>query len=565
MLYGIGASPGIGIGKVVRIKQLDMQYSETVDGTIENELLRYKAAAQEFMDQTEKNAIHIEQTIGAKEAEILRGHAVMLSDPYMNGEIENRISDSKSAESAVASVCEMFETMFMGTDDDLMKQRAADVRDIKNGLLKLLLGIEDVDIANVPKGTVLSAYEFTPSMTAGIKKENISAIVTETGGTTSHSAILARALGIPAVLSVADLDLCDGDMVIVDGTEGTIINNPSNEQIEKYTNMRTAFLKEKEALRALIGEQTKTNDGQVVGLCANIGNVNDAKLAMDNDAEGVGLFRTEFLYMDSDRPPTEEEQFEAYKKVALTMKGKPVVIRTLDIGGDKDISYFNIEKEENPFLGFRAIRYCMKNKDIYRTQLRALVRASAYGDIRIMVPMVVSALELRFVRQEVDRIKSDLKQSGIEHNADIKIGIMIETPAAVFSADILAKEADFFSIGTNDLTQYILAVDRGNAQVAYLYSHFDPSVIRAIAHTITCAKTAGIPVGMCGEAAADPLLIPVLIGFGLDEFSVSPTSVLATRNTISKWDTDSAKLLTKEIEGLNTSEDVVAYLKKAQR
>jgi phosphotransferase system enzyme I (PtsI) len=408
------------------------------------------------------------------------------------------------------------------------------------------------------------ARELTPSMTAGISKKNIVGIVTESGSRTSHSAILARAMDIPAVLSVPDAAklLADGDEIIVDGVEGKVFPSPTRSEKDAYAAKRTKYIEEKKALAEYIGRPTATADGVNLELFCNIGKPEDAARAVECDGEGVGLFRTEFLFMDRKNAPNEDEQFEAYKKAALIMKGKPVIIRTLDVGGDKDIPYLGLKKEENPFLGLRAIRYCLKNEDSYLAQLRALVRASAYGDIRIMLPLVTSLSELRRVKTLISGIMDEFKQKGVKFDRDIKVGVMIETPAAAIISDLLAREADFFSIGTNDLVQYTMVADRGNPDVAYLSSTYDPAVLRTIRQVIRSGRAAGIPVGMCGEAAADRRMIPLLIAFGLTEFSVSPTSVLAARREISKWSVEKAKELAHEIMTLKTEEDVRAALSK---
>lgn len=567
MSKGIGASAGVGIGRVMIIKEQSLSYTPKQVKDTEAELTRYRKAVAEFCDDTMQKSEAVKESVGEKESEILLGHIVMIQDPYMNGEIEKLIQGGKCAESALEEICDMFIGVFSSADDELTNQRAADVKDIKDAILRNLLGIQEADISKAPQGTVIVAHELTPSMTAGINKQNIVGIVTETGGKTSHSAILARALEIPAVLSVDSfLSECkEGDAVIVDGSEGVAILKPHMEQVSAYTLKRDAYIKERKALGKFIGKKTLTADGNLQELVCNIGKPEDANNALECDGEGVGLFRTEFLFMESTSEPTEEEQFEAYKKVALIMKDKPVIIRTLDIGGDKEIPYLGIVKEENPFLGFRAVRYCLKKKNLYKNQLRALLRASAYGDIRIMVPLVTCIEELRQVKEIIEEIKKDLLAKNIEFNPHIKVGVMIETAAASIVADLFAKEADFFSIGTNDLTQYTMCVDRGNKDVAYLYSAYNPAVIRSIKRIIECAKEEKIPVGMCGESAADPLLIPLLISFGLDEYSVSPTSVLSTRKTISEWSKQEADRLAEKALNCATEQEVEALLKAAKK
>lgn len=565
MLKGIGVSKGYGIGKTIIIQEKSLEFTPKTDCNPEVELNRYHEAVDTFCKNTTAMAEKIKVSIGEKEAEILNCHILMIKDPYMNSEIEKLINNGQCAESSLTAICDMFAMVFSSSDDELTKQRATDVNDIKDGILSILLGIKEIDISCVPPNTVLVAKDLTPSMTACINKENIVGIVTEIGGKTSHSAILARAMEIPAVLSVPNVAsiLHDDDLVIVDGNDGTIIQNPTSEQVDDYTKKRVDFIEERKALSKYIGKETITQDGIKVELVGNIGNPENANSVVEFDGEGIGLFRTEFLFMDRNSAPTEEEQFDAYKKVALIMKGKPVIIRTLDIGGDKDIPYLNMKKEDNPFLGFRAIRYCLQNKELYRLQLKALVRASAFGDIRIMIPLVTCIDELRQVKTMIKGIMAELDVENISYNKDLKVGVMIETPSACLIADILAKESDFFSIGTNDLTQYTMAVDRGNPDVAYLYSAYNPAVIRSIKHIIDCAKAENIPVGMCGETASDSLMIPILLSFGLDEFSVSPTSILATRKEISKWTKEKADNITQLVMQQTTEKDILEILKQS--
>ena len=567
MIQGIGASKGYGVGTIVRIEETDLSFEDKKITDVDAEVARFQKAVEDFTEKTMDMAAKMREQVGEKEAEILEGHVIMVSDPAMADEVTNQIKDGTCAERALWNVCDMFIQIFSMAEDELTNQRVTDVQDMRNRLLKILLGKEEVDISQVPKGTILAARDLTPSMTVGLHKENVVGILTEMGGKTSHSAILARALEIPAVLSIPDImqTVKDGQEAALDGDLGVVILDPSEEEKAEYHAKREQYLKEKEALRALVGKPTITADGKQVELVCNIGKPQDSDMVLERDGEGVGLFRTEFLFMDRTNTPSEEEQFQAYKQVAETMQGKPVIIRTLDVGGDKEIPYLNLEKEDNPFLGYRAIRVCLKQKDLYRAQLRALLRASAYGDIRIMVPMVACLDELRQVKEILGELMKELDQEQISYNKEIKVGIMVETPAASLMADLLAKEADFFSIGTNDLTQYTMVVDRGNAQVAYLYSAYNPAVLRSIAHVIACGNKAGIPVGMCGEAAADEKLIPLLLAYGLDEFSVSATSVLATRNTIAKWTIEEAKALAKEVEGLGTREEVEQLLEQRKK
>ena len=563
MYKGIAGSEGIGIGKVVIIEDHDITIETKHVPETDSEIARLQEAIEKFVEITNKMADKMDETVGKKDADILRGHIQMLQDPMIEEQISSLIIAEKiTAEMAVDQVLEQTAEMFSQIPDELLQQRATDFRDIKARMIKLLMGIEDVDISQVPAGTVLVAKDLTPSMTAGIKPENIEGILTEMGGKTSHSAILARAMEIPAVLSIEGI--CDivknGDTVVLDGTSGEALVNPEEDVVKEFEDKREQFAKDKALLKAYAGKPSVTKDGTKVELVCNIGKPEDAKKAVECDGEGIGLFRTEFLFMDRDSIPTEDEQFEAYKAVAETMKGKPVIIRTLDIGGDKDVPYLGLEKEENPFLGFRAIRFCLQRQDIYKTQLKALVKASAYGKIKIMVPLVTGVDELRQVKTMVADIMKEFDEKDVQYNKNIEIGVMMETPAACMMADALAKEAAFFSIGTNDLTGYTMAVDRGNAKVAYLYSTYNPAVLRAIKRIIECGRKEGIMVGMCGEAAADPKLIPLLLAFGLDEFSVSATSVLKTRKIISDCDVGACKELAEKVMQCITEEEVLKLL-----
>lgn len=567
MNKGIAGSAGYGVGKVVIISDAKPEYENRTITDTDAEIKRYDDAVAAFTEKTHAMAEAMKESVGEHNAEILEGHILLLTDPGMDEITKGAIMSGTCAEAAFESTCDMFAGMFQMADDELTRQRATDIGDIKVRMLKILTGAPDVNISEVPAGTILVAEDLTPSMTAGIVKENVAGIITAVGGKTSHSAILARALEIPAVLSVDGIvDMVSDDMMaVVDGCDGICILDPSQEDIDEYQAKREKYLSDKALLEVYRGKDTVTADGVKVHLYGNIGNPEDAKQVAACDGEGVGLFRTEFLFMGASELPSEEEQFQAYKAAAETMEGREVIIRTLDVGGDKDIPYLGLEKEDNPFLGFRAVRYCLQNKDSYRVQLRALLRASAFGDIKIMVPLVTCVDEIRSVKALVKELMAELDAENIAYNKDIQVGAMIETPAASLIADLLAKEADFFSIGTNDLTQYTMAVDRGNAKVAYLYSSYNPAVLRSMKNIIEAANAAGIMVGMCGEAAADPFLIPLLISFGLGEFSVSATSVLATRGTIAKWSKAEADELAAKALSLATEAEVAELLRANAR
>lgn len=563
MLKGVGASSGIGIGTIVCIREESLDYSKVVFQGEAEEKARLKEAVDTFCKVTQEMAEDIRQRVGEKESEILSGQIMMLSDPFMTGQMEEMIASGSCAEAALDSVCQMYIEMFSNVDDELMRQRATDIRDIRTRMLRLLLGVSSVDIASVPAGTVLAAKDLTPSMTVGLKKENISAILTEIGGKTSHSAILARALEIPAVLGIPQVldQVSDGQQAIVDGESGEVILSPDEDTLKRYTAQWKEQQEQKAMLSVYRDRKTQDADGRNYELYSNIGSVAEAQIALENGAEGIGLFRTEFLFMDRTAMPTEQEQYEAYKAVSDIMQGKEVIIRTLDVGGDKEISYLKMESEQNPFLGWRAIRYCLEESDLFKVQIRALLRAGAeHKNIKIMLPLVTGVQEIRAAKQLLEECKQELAAQGIAYDDNIQVGIMIETPAAALIADLLAKEAAFFSIGTNDLTQYTLAVDRGNAKVENLYTTLHPAVLRSIRSIIRAAKEAKIPVGMCGEAAADPALIPLLLEFGLDEMSVSASSILKTRKIVSQWSQKETAEVEQKAMQLDEPQAVEEYL-----
>ena len=565
MYQGTNASSGIGIGTAVIVEEAELVIKREAVVDAEAEVKRFQDALEQTMKDTEALAADLATRVGEKEAEIMQGHLMLLMDPMLTGEIETAITgESICAEYAIEQVCTTYADMFASMDDELMQQRATDMRDIKERMQRELLGLESVDIAALPAGTILVAKDLTPSMTAGIRPENVAGIVTELGGKTSHSAILARALEIPAVVAVPDLmsQVENGHVIVLDGSEGIVYVDPDQAVVDEFAAKREKFLKEKKELEQYIGKPTVTKDGVHIELVANIGKPQDLEKVLQYDGEGVGLFRTEFLFMDRTAMPTEEEQFEAYKAVAEGLKGKPVIIRTLDIGGDKEIPYMGLTRDENPFLGYRAIRFCLDRKDdVYRPQLRALLRASAYGNIKIMVPMVTCIEELREAKALIEEIKKELDEKNIPYKKDIEVGIMVETAAASLMADVFAKEAAFFSIGTNDLTQYTMSVDRGNDKVSYLYSTFNPAVLRSIKRIITCGREAGIMVGMCGEAASDPLMIPLLLAFGLNEFSMSASAILFSRKLITGYSVEELQAVADKAMSFATAAEVEAYMK----
>lgn len=569
MLKGIAVSEGMACGTAVVIKSESGGREKTYRQaeSSEKERSRFREAYDSFIKEAEKAAEDLKSRGLKQEAGILLSHVEMVKDPSVASGIEENISNGCCAEEAVDKTLGFFADMFEATGDELTMQRASDVRDINNELIKKLTGNEGPDISSLPEGSVLVTDELTPSMTVDMKTGSVVGIVAETGGYTSHSAILARALGVPAVLSVAGATklIAEGQDVAVDGISGDVIVSPDNDEKKCCEEKAEAFRRQKALTEEFRGKMTVTASGEKKEVVANIGNAGDVSAAKDGDAEGVGLFRTEFLYMDRDSAPDEEEQLASYRKVAEAFAPAPVIIRTLDVGGDKDVQYLDMGKEDNPFMGFRAIRYCLENQQLFRTQLRALLRANTAGNIRIMLPMVTELQEIRDVRKLIDESVEELKAEGKEFGQNISLGIMVETPAAAATADILAEEADFFSIGTNDLTGYMMSADRGNGKVAYLYSVYQPAVLRMIRNVCEAAHKAGIPVGMCGEAAADPALIPCLLGFGLDEFSVGSRQVLATRRTISLWSRQEAEDTVRKVMTLHTVEETEAYLNSIKK
>ena len=565
MYKGTEASAGIGIGKAVLVRSAEPVIRRELAADADAEVERLRKALADTAVRTEKLASELASRTGEKEAGILQGHLMLLSDPTLIGEIESFIrKEAVCSEYAVEAVCSAYAGLFSAMDDERMRQRAADVKDIKNRLQQVLQGIEPEDAASLPPGSVILAKDLTPSMTAGILPSHIAGIVTEQGSRTSHSAILARALEIPAVVAAAGIldAVSDGDDIIVDGNAGEVLLRPSEAQKAEYRQKREQFLREKKELERYIGRPTVTLDGVQVELAANIASPEDVEKVLRYDGEAIGLFRTEFLFMDRTSVPTEEEQFRAYRKTAAAMGGRPVIIRTLDIGGDKEVPCMGLKKEENPFLGYRAVRLCLDRKeDIYRPQLRAILRASAFGAVRIMIPMVTSLEEFRETRQLIREIQTELTEEGTAFDPHIPVGIMVETPAAVLLADSFAREADFFSIGTNDLTQYTLCVDRGSEKVSDLYSPFHPAVLRSIRHIITCGRNAGIPVGMCGEAASDPMMIPLLLAFGLNEFSMSPSAILQARKIITGYRAEDLQEMAAQVMKLETAGETEDFLR----
>lgn len=562
LLQGIAASDGIGLGRVMLLEEQSLAYSDLPPVPPKEELLRFNEAVETFCRNTARQAELLRHSAGHKEAQIISAHIQMLRDPYFCGEIEKRIGEGQRAEAALEQVSQLFIAMFLASGEDVTRQRAADVRDIRTALLCVLLGLKEVEVSKAPKGTVLVAKEISPSVAAGINPKNIVGIVTEIGGRASHSAILARALQVPAVLGLPGSTtlLKPGSYVVVDGTEGQVLPDPDEAVVQAYRQRRARFLRRRRQLDKLRGVPTQAASGETFGLYCNISKPEDAEKALEQDGEGVGLFRTEFLFMDRDRLPGEEEQLAAYRRTICALDGRPLTIRTLDLGGDKALPYLNMPREENPFLGLRGIRYCLQHPEILYTQLRAILRASAAGKVRLMFPMISTPEELWAGRALLEKAKVELTSQGEAFDPHIPVGIMVETPSATVLADLLARDADFFSIGTNDLTGYMMACDRNNPQVSGMFSPLQPCVLRSIRHIIDCAHAHKIPVGMCGEAAAEPLMAPLLMAFGLTDFSVAAASVLATRRSISRWSLQEARLAAEAVMAMETEEDISRYL-----
>ena len=564
-MKGIGVSPGIVIGKVLlkQEKKIIIEKKDII--SYEDEIKRFKTAMENSKSEIQDIYNNVLKNIGEEEATIFEAHLMILEDPEMLEQIEKKIQDNKvNAEWALKEISEMFIAMFENMDNEYMKERAADIKDVTTRLMKKLLNIEEVNFGQLDSEVIIVAHDLTPSDTSQIDKKKVLGFITEIGGRTSHSAIMARTLEIPAIVAVNDITnkVKNGDLIVFDGEEGLIYVNPEEKIVKLYEEKKAEYNKSQKELNLLIGEKSITQDGIKVELAANIGTPKDLESVMSNDGEGIGLFRSEFLYMDRKSAPSEEEQYAAYKEVAEKMKNKPVVIRTLDVGGDKELDYLNLPKEMNPFLGYRAIRVCLDKVDIFKTQLRAILRASAYGNIKIMFPMISSIEELRAAKAILQEVKMDLNSENIAFNENLEVGIMVEIPAAAIISDLLAKEVDFFSIGTNDLIQYTTAVDRMNEKISHLYNPFHPALLRLVKMVIDNAHSENKWVGMCGEVAGDPKLIPILIGMGLDEFSMSPISILKARDIIRNISQEKMRDLAQQVINLPTAEEVEKFIEK---
>ena len=536
MYKGTGASPGIALGKALVIEHSELVIEKKTIENIDEEIQKLESAVKVSKEELTKVKEKALAELGEHEAEIFEAHLLVLEDPELIGSAISKIRDEKvNADYALNEIKEIFVAMFESMDNEYMRERAADIKDVTNRVLRHILGIKVVDLAELDEEVVLIAHDLTPSDTATMNKNMVLGFLTDIGGRTSHTAIMARTLEIAAVVGLNDITkkVKDGDYIVFNGDTGEVIVNPDEETKAKYASLKEEFEEYRKSLELLKGQASITTDGRHVELAGNIGSPNDVEGLIKNDAEGVGLYRTEFLYMDKeDSFPTEEEQYEAYKAVLEGMNNKPIVIRTLDIGGDKELPYFEMEAEMNPFLGYRAIRLCLDRKDIFKTQLRALYRASVHGKLRIMFPMISSLEELLDAKEVIKEVLKELDAENIAYSNDVEVGMMIEIPSAAVISDVLAKHVDFFSIGTNDLIQYTCAVDRMNQKISHLYNQFNPAVLRLIKMVIDNAHKEGKWVGMCGESAGDQRMIPILLGFGLDEFSMSPISILPARKLI---------------------------------
>lgn len=562
-IKGIDASPGVAIGKVYLHKEVELVINtgdiESIDKEKERLLTSRDKSKEQLLEIRKKTAVKL----GEDKASIFDGHVTLLEDEDLFDEVVELIEDEEiSAENALSRGIESYCEMLGNLEDEYLRERAADLRDIGNRWLHNILGHELGDLSSLQPNTVIIAKDLTPSDTAQIDLENVLAFVTEIGGRTAHSSIMARSLEIPAVVGTGDI--CSyvkgGETIIVDAMTGDVIINPDKEEIAKYEKKREAFTAEKEELKMLIDKNAVSLDGINVGMCGNIGSPNDLAGLHRNGAQGIGLYRTEFLFMNNDRFPTEDEQFGAYKTVVESMEGKAVTIRTMDIGGDKALSYMELPKEENPFLGWRALRVCLDRTDILKTQFRALLRASAFGYVKIMLPMIISLDEVRQARAILEECKAELRAEGIGFDENIQYGIMVETPAVAMRAKYFAKEVDFFSIGTNDLTQYTLAVDRGNENIAHLYDPFNPAVLQAIKMSIDGAHSEGITISMCGEFAGDERATAVLFGMGLDSFSMSAISIPKVKKAIMKLNKKECEALVEKILAMDTAEEIKATI-----
>ena len=566
-LTGIAASDGIAIAPVYLLVDPDLSFQEKTIEDSQSELARLSAAIDQAKGEIEKiRQVAVEQ-LGEAEAQVFDAHALVLSDPDFLAQIESKIQDDKlNAEAALMQIANLFIAMFEGMDDNpYMQERAADIRDVSQRVLAALLGVDLPNPSTIDHEVIVVAHDLTPSDTAQLNKKYVKAFVTNIGGRTSHSAIMARSLEIPAIVGTQSIaqEVTQGQTIIVDAIEGQVILEPSQADLDHYQNKLADYQAYLTQLAELVSAPSITKDGKELELSANIGTPKDVEGVLNNGADGIGLYRTEFLYMDSSDFPTEEDQYQAYAEVLKSLDGKGVVVRTMDIGGDKKLPYLALPEEMNPFLGYRAIRISLDQQEMFKTQLRALMRASIHGDLRIMFPMIATLEEFRQAKAILEEVKQELEEEGQAFSDQVQVGIMIEIPAAALMADHFAKEVDFFSIGTNDLIQYCMAADRMNEQVSYLYQPYHPAILRLVKYVIDSAHQAGKWVGMCGEMAGDQTAVPLLLGLGLDEFSMSSSSILKTRQLIQGLDSqEMAELAKKACSDCDSSEAVLELVKQ---
>ncbi|HCX8321295.1 TPA: phosphoenolpyruvate--protein phosphotransferase [Staphylococcus aureus] len=561
LIKGIAASDGVAIAKAYLLVEPDLTFDKNEKVTdVEGEVAKFNSAIEASKVELTKIRNNAEVQLGADKAAIFDAHLLVLDDPELIQPIQDKIkNENANAATALTDVTTQFVTIFESMDNEYMKERAADIRDVSKRVLSHILGVELPNPSMIDESVVIVGNDLTPSDTAQLNKEFVQGFATNIGGRTSHSAIMSRSLEIPAIVGTKSItqEVKQGDMIIVDGLNGDVIVNPTEDELIAYQDKRECYFADKKELQKLRDADTVTVDGVHAELAANIGTPNDLPGVIENGAQGIGLYRTEFLYMGRDQMPTEEEQFEAYKEVLEAMDGKRVVVRTLDIGGDKELSYLNLPEEMNPFLGYRAIRLCLAQQDIFRPQLRALLRASVYGKLNIMFPMVATINEFREAKAILLEEKENLKNEGHDISDDIELGIMVEIPATAALADVFAKEVDFFSIGTNDLIQYTLAADRMSERVSYLYQPYNPSILRLVKQVIEASHKEGKWTGMCGEMAGDETAIPLLLGLGLDEFSMSATSILKARRQINGLSKNEMTELANRAVDCATQEEVI--------
>lgn len=561
LIKGIAASDGVAIAKAYLLVEPDLTFDKNEKVTdVEGEVAKFNSAIEASKVELTKIRNNAEVQLGADKAAIFDAHLLVLDDPELIQPIQDKIkNENANAATALTDVTTQFVTIFESMDNEYMKERAADIRDVSKRVLSHILGVELPNPSMIDESVVIVGNDLTPSDTAQLNKEFVQGFATNIGGRTSHSAIMSRSLEIPAIVGTKSItqEVKQGDMIIIDGLNGDVIVNPTEDELIAYQDKRERYFADKKELQKLRDADTVTVDGVHAELAANIGTPNDLPGVIENGAQGIGLYRTEFLYMGRDQMPTEEEQFEAYKEVLEAMDGKRVVVRTLDIGGDKELSYLNLPEEMNPFLGYRAIRLCLAQQDIFRPQLRALLRASVYGKLNIMFPMVATINEFREAKAILLEEKENLKNEGHDISDDIELGIMVEIPATAALADVFAKEVDFFSIGTNDLIQYTLAADRMSERVSYLYQPYNPSILRLVKQVIEASHKEGKWTGMCGEMAGDETAIPLLLGLGLDEFSMSATSILKARRQINGLSKNEMTELANRAVDCATQEEVI--------